>query len=204
MKEINEMIQQNAKSFNTNTNVDLYRNPYTRGPQDVLKIVHEDSHEDFYGDDPSWQHHQNNTNQKNEIVEAFLSDAAKFGGNSEPVDRIIEEITEITKDIPKEGILEIEKLKHETNHLDKATTLDGKIVEHPNESDSDSEVVTKEKDAGGDNPKNSERGTNGQAEHKGVMPKSAGFEKLAAEMILNQSGVKRSILSQTMKEQPVI
>ena len=196
VKEINEMIQ----SFNTSSNTELHRNPYPRGTQDTLNIVPEEINEDFYDYDHALQDSPRAGNFKNDPLET-LSDTLKLG-EDEPLESIIQEITTTMKDRQQEGSLEIEKLKKETSNPSKTMVLDGEIAEHPNESDSDSEIDTQKKDAGGDNTKNSESGTTGLADQKGNMAKSAGFEKLPAELVLNPSSLKKSILSQTMKEQP--
>ena len=200
VKEINEMIQ-HSKSFNTNSNLELHRNPYTKQTQDTLNVVHEESNEDFYDYDQALQDSPRLANMKTDLLEN-LSDTLRLK-EEEPLESIIKDITTTMKDLHEEGLLEIEKLKKETSNPNKMLGLDGEILEHPNESDSDSEMDTQKKDAGGDNPKNTDRQGGGQADQKGIMAKSVGFEKLPTESIITNSQIKRSILSQTMKEQPV-
>lgn len=172
--------------------------------QDKLKTLffsgHEETRDEFYDYGQALQDSPPSADAKLDLLEN-LSDALGLA-DEEPLENLIAEISSQMKDSIQEGMLEVEKLKKETNDSHTVMGADSEIVEHPNESDSDSEMIANEKETEGEETKNPERQITNQK--GGGMAKSIGFEKLSTDLVVNPSQIKRSILSQTMKEQPLV
>lgn len=200
VSEINDMIQY-SKSFNSSS-VEFSRNVYPKANNDTLHPIVEENNEDLYDYDQILQDSPRSTRHRTDPLEQ-LSDTLRLD-EEEALDTILEDIRSTVETSRVEDLSELERNKNELNDQQNDETYSSSkmhgesIMEKPeSENASDSEVETE---------KRSQEQENG-TERRTIQPithaKSTKFERLSVEQVFAASLGRRSILSQTMKEQPV-